>query len=171
MSKGLSDVEAPTFSLDNRLTDGREVASLTSRPPFTPHPPPGRFGLLISVRGWVDQGHSADGRIRSIEKKNHEIAVCQVEKKSDLYRTSNVYFVLKISLWLQFYICWSSQFRHRWHQQTLTLEHRAVDATVNSSVYCILVQERNSPECSLTAVRLNDEPKEENDQYVTGRKL
>jgi hypothetical protein len=32
----LSDVEAPTFSLDNRLTDGGKVVSLTHRPPFTP---------------------------------------------------------------------------------------------------------------------------------------
>jgi hypothetical protein len=33
-----------------RLTDGGEVVSLTHRPPFTP----GRFLVLISVRGWVD---------------------------------------------------------------------------------------------------------------------
>jgi hypothetical protein len=32
---GLWDVEAPTFSLDNRLTGGGKVVSLTSRPPFT----------------------------------------------------------------------------------------------------------------------------------------
>jgi hypothetical protein len=47
---GLWDVEVPTFSLDNRLTDGGKV-SLTCRPPFTP---PGRFLVVISVRGWVD---------------------------------------------------------------------------------------------------------------------
>jgi hypothetical protein len=35
----------------DRLTDGVEVVSLTRRPPFTP---PGRFLVLISVRGWVD---------------------------------------------------------------------------------------------------------------------
>jgi hypothetical protein len=29
---GLRDVEAPTFSLDNRLTDGGEVVSITRRP-------------------------------------------------------------------------------------------------------------------------------------------
>jgi hypothetical protein len=34
----LSDVEAPTFSLDNRLTDGGKVVSLTLRPTFTPPP-------------------------------------------------------------------------------------------------------------------------------------
>jgi hypothetical protein len=33
---GLWDVEDPTFSLDNRHTDGDEVVSLTPRPPFTP---------------------------------------------------------------------------------------------------------------------------------------
>jgi hypothetical protein len=32
----LWDVEAPTFSLDNRLTDCGEVVSLTRQPPFTP---------------------------------------------------------------------------------------------------------------------------------------
>jgi hypothetical protein len=34
--------------LDNRLTDNSETVSLTSRPPFTP---PGRFLVVISVRG------------------------------------------------------------------------------------------------------------------------
>jgi hypothetical protein len=34
--------------LDNRLTDGGKVVSLTRRPLFTP---PGRFLVLISVRG------------------------------------------------------------------------------------------------------------------------
>jgi hypothetical protein len=32
---GLWNVEAPTFPLDNRLTDGGEVVSLTRRPSFT----------------------------------------------------------------------------------------------------------------------------------------
>jgi hypothetical protein len=32
---GLCDFEAPTFSLDNRLTDGGEVVSLTRGTPFT----------------------------------------------------------------------------------------------------------------------------------------
>jgi hypothetical protein len=34
---GLWDVEAPTFSLDMRLTDGANIVSLTRRLPFTPH--------------------------------------------------------------------------------------------------------------------------------------
>jgi hypothetical protein len=48
---GLWDVEALTFSLDIRLTVGGKVVNLTLRPPFTP---PGKFLVLISVRGWVD---------------------------------------------------------------------------------------------------------------------
>jgi hypothetical protein len=35
-AQGLWDVEAPTFSLDNRLTDGGKVVSLTRRSPITP---------------------------------------------------------------------------------------------------------------------------------------
>jgi hypothetical protein len=41
--------------LDNRLTEGGEVVSLTRRPAaFYPPPPSGRFLVLISVIGWVD---------------------------------------------------------------------------------------------------------------------
>jgi hypothetical protein len=45
---GLWGVEAPTFSLDNRLTDGGEFVSLTRRSLFT------LILVLISGRGWVD---------------------------------------------------------------------------------------------------------------------
>jgi hypothetical protein len=45
----LREVEAPTFS-DIRLTDGGKVVSLASRRFLLP----GRFLVLISVRGWVD---------------------------------------------------------------------------------------------------------------------
>jgi hypothetical protein len=38
---GLWDVEAPTFSLDNRLTEGGEVVRHMRRPPFTPRKIPG----------------------------------------------------------------------------------------------------------------------------------
>jgi hypothetical protein len=47
---GCETSRLPHF-LDNRLTDGSEVVSPTPRPPFTP---PGRFLVLISVRGWVN---------------------------------------------------------------------------------------------------------------------
>jgi hypothetical protein len=49
----------------------------------------------------------------------------------------------------------------------LTPEHRAVGATVKSSMHCILVQERNSPNCSVTTARLNEEMKEQNNHYMT----
>jgi hypothetical protein len=49
---GYETLRLPHF-LDNRLTDGGKVVSLTHRPPFTP-PPPGRFLVLISVRAWVE---------------------------------------------------------------------------------------------------------------------
>jgi hypothetical protein len=46
---GLWEVEAPTFT-DIRHIDGGKVVSPMSRPLL----PPGRFLVLISVRGWVD---------------------------------------------------------------------------------------------------------------------
>jgi hypothetical protein len=39
------------YFIDNRLTDSGQAGSLTCQPPFTP---PGRFLVLISVRGWVN---------------------------------------------------------------------------------------------------------------------
>jgi hypothetical protein len=48
-SLGLREVKAPTFS-DIRLIDGSKVVSPTHWPLFTP----GRFLVLISVRGWVN---------------------------------------------------------------------------------------------------------------------
>jgi hypothetical protein len=54
--------------LDNRLTDGGEVVS-SGRPS-----PPVILLVLISVRSQVDpRGHSATGRIRSIEESNDHI--------------------------------------------------------------------------------------------------
>jgi hypothetical protein len=47
--KGCETLRLPHF-LDNRLTDGGEVVSLHASRPL----PPGRFLVLISVRGWVD---------------------------------------------------------------------------------------------------------------------
>jgi hypothetical protein len=53
--------------LDNLLTDGGVTVSLTRRPPFTPRKIPGtNFYQRLSR----PQGHSAAGRIRSIEKSN-----------------------------------------------------------------------------------------------------
>jgi hypothetical protein len=53
--------------LENRLTDGGEVVSLTRRQPFTPRKIPGTY---FCYRLSPLQGHSAAGRIRSIEKSN-----------------------------------------------------------------------------------------------------
>jgi hypothetical protein len=44
---GLWDVEVPIFSLDTRLTDGVRLSALIADRPL----PPGRFLVLISVRG------------------------------------------------------------------------------------------------------------------------
>jgi hypothetical protein len=53
--------------LDSRLTDGGEVVSPTHQPPFTPRKIPGTHFCWRLSR---PQGHSAAGRIRSIEKSN-----------------------------------------------------------------------------------------------------
>jgi hypothetical protein len=50
--------------LDNRITDGGKVISLTRRPPFTPRK---ILGTHFCKRLSLPQGHSAAGRIRSIE--------------------------------------------------------------------------------------------------------
>jgi hypothetical protein len=47
---GCETSRLPHF-LDKQLIDGGKVVSLTRRPLFTP---PGRFLVLISVRGWVN---------------------------------------------------------------------------------------------------------------------
>jgi hypothetical protein len=61
---GLWDVEAPTFSLGSRFSDGGDV-SLTLRPLFTPRKIPGTHFCYSLSR---PQGHSAPGRIRLIKK-------------------------------------------------------------------------------------------------------
>jgi hypothetical protein len=54
---------------------------------------PGRFMVLFSVRGWMSQpqGHSASGRMRSIQKSNVFIAGStvrtEVERAKDQYVT------------------------------------------------------------------------------------
>jgi hypothetical protein len=67
----LWDVEAPTFSLDGRLTDGGVAVSLTYRSLFTPRKIPGTH---FCERLSLSQGLSAAGRIRSIDKSNDLIA-------------------------------------------------------------------------------------------------
>jgi hypothetical protein len=47
---GYANKNLNNIVLDNRLTDGGKVVSLTRRSPFIP---PGEFLVLISVGGWV----------------------------------------------------------------------------------------------------------------------
>jgi hypothetical protein len=69
---GLWDVEGPTFSLDNRLTDDGKVVSLTHRPPFTSSKIHGTHFCLRLSR---TQSHNTAGKIRYIEKKIHLIRI------------------------------------------------------------------------------------------------
>jgi hypothetical protein len=69
--------------LDNWLTDGGEVVSLTRQPPFTPREIPGtHFCQRLS---WP-QGHSVAGRTRSIEKFNNVIGNSIVPQPTTLPR-------------------------------------------------------------------------------------
>jgi hypothetical protein len=69
---GLWDAEAPTFCLDNRLTDGGELLSLTCRPVAIF--PPAKFLVVISVRGWVDpRAIELAGTMMSVEKSHNII--------------------------------------------------------------------------------------------------
>jgi hypothetical protein len=63
---GPQGCETPRFPhfLDNRLTDGREVVSLTPRPPFTPRKIADTHSCQRLSRA---KGHSAAGRIRSMK--------------------------------------------------------------------------------------------------------
>jgi hypothetical protein len=53
--------------LDNQPTDGGQVVSLTRRPPFTLQED-SWYSFLLEAE--YTQGHSATGKIRSIEKSN-----------------------------------------------------------------------------------------------------
>jgi hypothetical protein len=68
--------------LENRLTNGGDVASLMRRPPFNPWKIPGTHFYYRLTRPW---GHSAAERIRSIEKSNdlfgnrtHNLPSCSI---------------------------------------------------------------------------------------------
>jgi hypothetical protein len=68
--------------LDNRLTDGGKVVTLTSRPLFTPKKIPGTHFCYRLSR---PQDHGAAGRIRSIKKSNNlignwscDLPACQI---------------------------------------------------------------------------------------------
>jgi hypothetical protein len=63
---GCETPRLPHF-LDSRLAGGDEVVGLTRRPPFTPQKD---FWHSFCYRLSRPQGHSAPGRIRSIEKSN-----------------------------------------------------------------------------------------------------
>jgi hypothetical protein len=56
--------------LDNRLTDGGEVVSLTRQLPFTPRKIPGTH-----LEAELSQGNSAAGRVRSIEKSSDLVGI------------------------------------------------------------------------------------------------
>jgi hypothetical protein len=81
--------------LDNRVTDGGQVVSLTRRPPFSPR----KFlGTHFCQRMSQPQGHIAAGRIRSIEKFNNigirtlDLPGCSImPQPSTLLRTPLVY--------------------------------------------------------------------------------
>jgi hypothetical protein len=84
--KYLPDYTASHF-LDNRLTDGGEVVSLTRRPP----------GTHFCYRQDRSQGHNAAGRIRSIEKSNdlignrtHDFPTCSIVPQPTRYRVPHL---------------------------------------------------------------------------------
>jgi hypothetical protein len=61
-------LEAPTFSLDNRLTEGGKFVSLRHRPPFTSQEDSWYLFLLEA-----EPGRSTAERMRKIEKYNNLI--------------------------------------------------------------------------------------------------
>jgi hypothetical protein len=88
---GLWDAEAPTFSLDNRLTDSSKVVSLAPQLPFTPQED-SWYSFLLELS--QPQGHSVAGRIKSVEKihlirnRIRDLPACKtVPKPTTLPRT------------------------------------------------------------------------------------
>jgi hypothetical protein len=79
----LWDVEDPTFCLNNRLTDCGKICQ-----PYAPAALylPGRFLVLISVRGWVDrraivrlEGLGKLKKIHVIGTRSRDLPACSVE--------------------------------------------------------------------------------------------
>jgi hypothetical protein len=86
--------------LDNRLTDGGEFVSLTRQPPFTPRKIPGN---LFCYRLSRNEGHSATGRIRQIEKSNDLIGnrtrglpACSIVLNQLRYRVPHIHHIQKV---------------------------------------------------------------------------
>jgi hypothetical protein len=87
--------------LDSQLTDDSEVVSLTCQQPFTPE----RFLVLISVKRLNQpQGHSAAGRIWSLEKSSgligyqtpNLLACTRVPQPTSLLRACVLIYVERI---------------------------------------------------------------------------
>jgi hypothetical protein len=74
---GCETFRFPHF-LENRLTDSGKVVRPTRRPPFTL---PGRFLVLISVRGWVDpRSIERDSRVKNTQTVSLEyLEFCAAE--------------------------------------------------------------------------------------------
>jgi hypothetical protein len=86
---GLWDVEAITFSLDNRLTDGGKVVSLTRTQPFTSVYLPGTL-VLISTTGLVDlraivslEGLGKLKIIHLIGTKTRDLPACSIVPRNE----------------------------------------------------------------------------------------
>jgi hypothetical protein len=66
--------------------------------------PPGWFLALISVRGWVDpRGHSAAGRIRSVEKSNYlignrlrDLPACSIKRERTVLNGTEPHYVTSL---------------------------------------------------------------------------
>jgi hypothetical protein len=84
--------------LDNRFTDDGEVVSLTRRPPFTPR---NIHGTHFCYRLSRPQGHSAAGRIMSIEKssdignRTSDLPACSIVSHI-LYKQAHTFLKLKL---------------------------------------------------------------------------
>jgi hypothetical protein len=100
--KGLWDIKAPHYHII-QITGSKLVVRLSAL--STRHPLlPGRFLVLIPIRGWV-KSHTEAGRIRSIEKSNNlirnqirDLLACSIVPQttilpcvSGLTKTSNYY--------------------------------------------------------------------------------